>query len=148
MHTNESSFKCDQCGMCCRSLFIFIGPEDLQREPRLKKAVSPLKNRPEEQALFGEFSNKYLLSAGWAIPCPFLGDDNLCEIYETRPENCRTWEPDKNWCRNIRRKFPNRNSANATESQPSAMRREKYGFHKNLHPSNVRRKKPKISVSK
>ena len=148
MHTNESSFKCDQCGMCCQSLFIFIGPEDLQREPRLRKAVSPLKNLPEEQELFGEFSNKYLLSAGWAIPCPFLDDNNLCTIYETRPENCRNWEPDKNWCRSIRRKLLNRNLSNAGESQPSAMRREKCGSYKNLRPGNVRRKRRKISVSK
>lgn len=22
-------------------------------------------------------------------PCPFLGDDNLCQVYESRPYNCR-----------------------------------------------------------
>ena len=22
-------------------------------------------------------------------PCPFLGDDNLCKIYDVRPEKCR-----------------------------------------------------------
>ena len=26
-----------------------------------------------------------------SLPCPFLGEDNRCKIYEVRPEDCRSF---------------------------------------------------------
>ncbi len=96
---------CTKCGACCQGLFIFVTPQDLQLEPLLSKVVSRLKNRPEEQPYFGEYSNRYLLSAGWAIPCPMLDSDGLCSIYPTRPQACRQWQADTPQCRQLRRKL-------------------------------------------
>ncbi len=97
--------QCNRCGTCCKTLYIFVTPEDLAREPKLRAAVTRLKNVPKDQATFGEYSNKYLLAAGWAIPCPMLGSDNLCTIYETRPTICRQWTAKNSECDRLRKKY-------------------------------------------
>ena len=102
--TPEQS-ECLKCGMCCRTMFVFIRPKDLAREPRLIKAATRLKNHPDDQAIYGEFSDSYLLAAGWAMPCPFLGTDNLCMIYETRADICRNWQPNIERCQKTRKGF-------------------------------------------
>lgn len=103
--TIEESARCAKCGVCCRTLYIFATPEDLAREPQLMLATSRLKNRPDEQAAFGEFSNRYLLAAGWAVSCPMLGPEGLCTIYETRPDACRQWQPERQRCERLRSNF-------------------------------------------
>ncbi len=97
--------QCARCGTCCRTLFVFVTPEDIAREPKLRIATTRLKNLPEEQATFGKYSNKYLLAAGWAIPCPMLDSDNLCTIYQTRPNICRQWEAENSECQRLRQKY-------------------------------------------
>ncbi|MBN1766086.1 MAG: YkgJ family cysteine cluster protein [Sedimentisphaerales bacterium] len=102
---SDNNSECIKCGSCCRGLFIFVTPADLVREPLLEKAVSRLKNRPQEQEVFGEYSNKYLLAAGWAIPCPMQADNGLCTIYDTRPDACRQWQPHAESCEKLREKL-------------------------------------------
>jgi len=108
----EQQAECIKCAACCRALFIFVTAEDLAREPRLDKVVSRIKNRPQDQPIFGEYSDKYLLAAGWAIPCPMLGPDRRCTIYPTRPNACRQWQPNLQSCRDLRKKL----AANANKS--------------------------------
>jgi Fe-S-cluster containining protein len=30
-------------------------------------------------------------AAAWPLPCPLLGKDNRCQVYEDRPSACRAW---------------------------------------------------------
>src|SRR5690349_7918459 len=57
----------------------------------------------EERAAFAPFSRSIQIRSGehWVVEqvlpyidgrCPFLGDDDLCRIYEKRPANCRRFQ--------------------------------------------------------
>lgn len=35
------------------------------------------------------------LGKAWGVPCPHLGEDNLCGIYGERPPVCRNYRPDE-----------------------------------------------------
>jgi Fe-S-cluster containining protein len=76
---------CLACGNCCRTLGPMILPKDVDtmaRALRLKPA---------------DFIEKYLRTdedrdmVFRQMPCPFLGADNYCSIYENRPKACREY---------------------------------------------------------
>jgi hypothetical protein len=76
---------CLQCGNCCRTtspLFIDADIDRLARHLRM----SP-----------GDFTRTYLRVdedgdyVFKAPPCPFLGHDNYCSVYEARPRACREY---------------------------------------------------------
>jgi Fe-S-cluster containining protein len=72
--------KCKRCGWCCTRLTIEITKADTEREPRLIKA---------SKAFWEE--GRILKS-----PCLFLkksGKKYRCEIYKTRPQECRDFKP-------------------------------------------------------
>lgn len=72
--------ECMKCGHCCRcSIIDEVYDVDIEREPRLKPHVTELKDEP----------GRYFLKT----PCPFLGQDNTCTIYPTRPTICVVYEP-------------------------------------------------------
>lgn len=74
---------CLQCGNCCRT----TGPMLTQKD--VEVLASRFKLKP------GEFIDKYLRVdedkdlVFKTMPCPFLGDDNYCSVYEYRPKACR-----------------------------------------------------------
>jgi len=79
------SIDCTQCGNCCRTL-----------EPEFKK--QDILRISEYLGLSQtEFIRRYLRMGQekdytvQSLPCPFLGDDNLCTIYEVRPKSCRDY---------------------------------------------------------
>ena len=67
--------QCSQCGLCCK-IFSF----------------APDNNAPKHvDKWFGEMT---IIPIGYG-KCPYLGDDNKCTVYKTRPEVCRNfncWE--------------------------------------------------------
>ena len=78
-----SQIDCKTCGNCCRSLEIVVDDQDIARlAGRFKQTVQL-------------FSRQYVRVAPdrtkhfESPPCPFLGEDNLCEVYEDRPKACR-----------------------------------------------------------
>ncbi len=85
---HESVFAktdCLSCGNCCRTtgpLLIDKDVERLARHFKLKPA---------------EFESRYLRTdedgdlVFKAMPCPFLGEDNFCSVYENRPKACREY---------------------------------------------------------
>jgi uncharacterized protein len=75
MRSNQDN--CLRCGQCCRVLIIEIEQADIDREKSLKKYATP----------FGD-NGTYMLQT----PCPFL-QNNMCSIYETRPDVCRDFKP-------------------------------------------------------
>ena len=83
---HEEAFQeidCLSCANCCKTTGPLFIPSD---NKRISKC---LKMRPtvfETQYLhIDEDGNRVLLQ----LPCPFLGTDNYCGIYEDRPKACR-----------------------------------------------------------
>ena len=82
---HEEAFKkidCLQCANCCKN----YSPRF--KTPDIKRISKHLKMRESE------FIEKYLIVdeegdfVANAKPCPFLGADNYCSIYEQRPSDC------------------------------------------------------------
>ncbi len=77
---------CTRCANCCKTMAIKFSHTDVQRiAGHLDMAVDP-------------FVEKYLepddedepYRAG-SRPCPFLGEDDRCSIYDVRPTVCRQY---------------------------------------------------------
>jgi uncharacterized protein len=78
-----SKIDCLQCGNCCKT----YSPRF--KTPDIKRISKHLKLRESE------FIDKYLRvdeDGDFVVkstPCPFLGNDNYCSIYEVRPSDCQ-----------------------------------------------------------
>src|SRR4051812_24240212 len=76
---------CLNCANCCKTTSPIFYQRDIER------AAKALRIKP------GEFIEKYLHIDGDkdyvlnSAPCPFLGPDNYCGIYEDRPTACREY---------------------------------------------------------
>lgn len=77
-----SKIKCLDCAACCKN----YSPRF--KNPDIKRIAKYLKIKE------GELKEKYLMvdEEGDYVtkskPCPFLGADNFCNIYEVRPSDC------------------------------------------------------------
>ncbi len=77
-----SKINCLECAACCRN----YSPRF--KTPDLKRISKHLKMKE------GMFIEKYLAldnEGDYVVrskPCPFLGQDNFCSIYEVRPSDC------------------------------------------------------------
>ena len=83
---HEEAFEkidCLQCANCCKN----YSPRF--KTPDIKRISRHLKMRESD------FIEKYLVVdeegdfVANAKPCPFLGTDNFCSIYDERPSDCR-----------------------------------------------------------
>ena len=80
-----SEINCLDCAACCKT----ISPA--MRDIDLLRMSKPLKMKPSE--IFETYMKKdedgdYVFRSS---PCPFLGSDNACSIYEYRPKACREY---------------------------------------------------------
>jgi Fe-S-cluster containining protein len=82
---HEEAFEkidCLQCAACCKNYSPRFKTPDIKRISRHLKMKE------------GDFIEKYLSldeDGDYVVrstPCPFLGADNLCSIYEVRPSDC------------------------------------------------------------
>lgn len=85
-HTEAfDEINCLECGNCCRTTGPLLLSNDITRISKHLKISSK------------EFSNQYLRidedgdHVFKSMPCPFLGEDNYCSVYEYRPKACRTF---------------------------------------------------------
>lgn len=74
---------CLQCGNCCKSYSPRFKTPDIKRISKLLKLresvfIDTYLKLDEE----GDYVTK-------SAPCPFLGTDNYCSIYEDRPSDCK-----------------------------------------------------------
>lgn len=83
---HEEAFEeidCLDCGNCCRTTGPRFTAEDIDRlAKRFKLGTTDFIHRHLQL----DEQNDYVLQQ---VPCPFLGADNYCSIYEDRPEACR-----------------------------------------------------------
>lgn len=104
-------YQCDRCGACCRFPIIEIDHEDVLREPRLREVTEP--NRIPDGMYFEDDDGEpienpdpymagALLACGRNRPCPFVGADNLCGIYATRPAVCSGFPAGSELCQEAR----------------------------------------------
>ncbi|MDD5184618.1 MAG: YkgJ family cysteine cluster protein [Paludibacter sp.] len=76
---------CLSCGNCCRTLGPRITDKDIDRMAKTLRIKT------------SEVMAKYLRvdedgdTVFQSMPCPFLGADNYCAIYESRPKACREY---------------------------------------------------------
>lgn len=76
---------CLACANCCRSLGPRITDKDLERMAKVLRMKTV------------DVITKYLRidedgdMVFQSMPCPFLGADNYCSIYESRPKACREY---------------------------------------------------------
>lgn len=77
--------NCLECANCCRSL----GPRITDKD--VEKMGKALRMKPVDVV------SRYLRvdedgdMVFRTMPCPFLGEDNYCAIYESRPKACREY---------------------------------------------------------
>jgi Fe-S-cluster containining protein len=91
------AIDCTRCGNCCRSLDVYITPEDAQT---LSEAVDV----PVHAVMTRYVDLDSARRVGeWGKlrqhPCPFLRG-SLCSVYAHRPQTCRTYPmftPDFRW---------------------------------------------------
>lgn len=76
---------CLKCANCCKTTSPIFRDRDIER------IAKHLRIRPAalvEQYLHLDSEGDYVLNVA---PCPFLGIDNYCSIYEARPKACREY---------------------------------------------------------
>lgn len=82
---HEAAFEridCMKCANCCRHYSPRFKPPDIRRIAKYLKIsetelISKYLHRDEE--------GDYVVNI---LPCPFLGEDNACGIYDVRPSDC------------------------------------------------------------
>jgi len=79
------TINCLDCANCCRTLGPRITDVDVQR---IAAALRIKPSRFVEQYLVVDEENDYIFRS---MPCPFLGSDNYCSIYDVRPRACRDY---------------------------------------------------------
>ena len=80
-----SEIDCLTCANCCKTTSPIFYPNDIDRIAR------GLRMKPRdfvEKYLRIDEDRDYVLKAS---PCPFLGTDNYCAIYNDRPKACREY---------------------------------------------------------
>ncbi len=76
---------CLSCANCCRTLGPRITDKDLDR---MAKALRIKSSEVIKTYLRVDEDGDMVFKT---MPCPFLGSDNYCSIYESRPKACREY---------------------------------------------------------
>jgi Fe-S-cluster containining protein len=82
---NEEAFEkidCLQCAACCKNYSPRFKTPDLKR---IAKRLQMKESIFIERFLRIDKDGDYVTRSS---PCPFLGEDNYCSIYEDRPSDC------------------------------------------------------------
>jgi uncharacterized protein len=86
LHRHEfEKINCLECANCCKTISPAMTDSDVRRMASITRMRVP------------DFIDTYLLLDNEEdyvfrkSPCPFLGDDNYCLIYESRPRACREY---------------------------------------------------------
>lgn len=77
--------NCLDCANCCSTISPIITDRDIDK---MAKALKMKPSEVVEKYLRIDEDNDYVYRSE---PCPFLGSDNYCSIYEDRPKACREY---------------------------------------------------------
>jgi Fe-S-cluster containining protein len=84
-HLNDEAFEkidCLTCGNCCKNYSPRFKTTDIKR---ISKYLKMKEGQFIETYLNLDLDGDYVAKTA---PCPFLGTDNYCSIYEERPGDC------------------------------------------------------------
>jgi len=85
---HEEAFEqidCLDCANCCKTTSPIFRDVDIDR---IAKHMGMRPSHFTERYLHIDEDNDWVLNVA---PCPFLGDDNYCSIYDVRPKACRDY---------------------------------------------------------
>ncbi len=77
-----SKIDCLQCANCCKNYSPRFKTPDIKR---ISKHLGMKESEFIEKYLLVDEDGDFVANAK---PCPFLGNDNFCSIYEIRPSDC------------------------------------------------------------
>ena len=96
-------YECDKCGACCKgTLIVEVDDFDVIREPRLIDADAHHRGKSVEQMVTEIQNDGKAVILACVTPCPFLGPDNHCSIYPTRPNCCVAMQAGDEQCQEAR----------------------------------------------
>lgn len=76
---------CLQCANCCKTAGPLLITQDIERLARhFRMKASAFTETYLRQDEDGDWVMR-------SLPCPFLGEDNFCQIYDLRPRACREY---------------------------------------------------------
>ena len=78
-----SKIDCLQCANCCKNYSPRFKTPDIKR---ISKVLGLRESDFIEKYLLVDEEGDFVVNTK---PCPFLGADNFCSIYEDRPSDCR-----------------------------------------------------------
>ena len=84
-HLHQEAFEkvnCLHCAACCKNYSPRFKTPDIKR---ISKHLKMKESAFIETYLRVDEDGDYVVKS---VPCPFLGDDNFCSIYEVRPSDC------------------------------------------------------------
>lgn len=76
---------CLNCANCCKTISPIVTQRDIER---LAKHFRIRPAEVIERHLLIDEDRDYVMNR---TPCPFLGTDNYCSVYEARPDACREY---------------------------------------------------------
>jgi len=77
-----SIIDCTICANCCKTIHPLLTEADIQR---IAQHLDLEKSAFQAEYLEADEDGSLRMKA---LPCPFLGTDNHCKIYEVRPADC------------------------------------------------------------
>jgi uncharacterized protein len=80
-----STMDCLDCGNCCKTTSPILLQTDIDRLAKIFRMKSSVF---VSTYLFRDEEGDYVFKSA---PCPFLGSDNACLVYESRPKACREY---------------------------------------------------------
>ncbi len=87
-HLHEETFQqidCLECANCCKTTSPIFIQTDIDR---LAKIFRMKTSQFIDEYLHRDEEGDYVLNSS---PCPFLGSENKCLVYEDRPKACREY---------------------------------------------------------
>jgi Fe-S-cluster containining protein len=96
-------FECDKCGACCKGSLIVEADElDVMREPRLIDVDPHHVGKSVDELVLEIQTEMKAVLVVCGSRCPFLGTDNACTIYPTRPNDCVGMQAGDEQCQHAR----------------------------------------------
>ena len=83
-------FECTTCGACCRSHGDYAHLYMVEEEVLGIAQHLGLDPQTFRERYCAEEDGWTVLQEGHEV-CPFLGEDNRCQVYPVRPMQCRSW---------------------------------------------------------
>lgn len=77
--------NCLQCANCCKTISPILHQNDIDR---LAKTMKMTSRNFMDQYITLDADNDFVFNR---TPCPFLGSDNYCAVYNDRPKACREY---------------------------------------------------------